>query len=84
MATPPVILHGILRADGTLELEKKVELPAGPVQVTVQPVRSPVPPAEDWWQVLQRARATLEAAGTGFRSEEEIERERQDFRSEEP
>jgi hypothetical protein len=36
---------------------------------------------EDWWQYLQRARAEIEASGAKFRTEEEIEAEREDFRS---
>jgi hypothetical protein len=39
----PVVIKGMVRADGTLELEGKVPLPPGAVSVTVQPV--PEPPA---------------------------------------
>ena len=35
----------------------------------------------DWWQYLQRARAKLAAAGGPFRTTEDIEQERREFRS---
>lgn len=81
MSVVPVIVQGRVRPDGTLELDQKIVLPAGPVQITIHPVSEPEEGHEDWWQNLQRARATLEARGTGFRSQEEIEAEREAFRS---
>jgi hypothetical protein len=64
MSTAPVIVPGVVKPDGSLELQGKVSLPAGPVQVQVQAA----PPAhEDWWQFLQRCRAELEASGASFR-----------------
>ena len=36
----------------------------------------------DWWQRLQEARAVLEARGTDFRSNEDIESESEAFRGE--
>jgi hypothetical protein len=65
MSTPPVIVPGVVKPDGTLEVEGTVGLPAGPVQVQVQPV--PMPPQEGWWQYLQRCRAELEASRAPFR-----------------
>jgi hypothetical protein len=80
MTAIPIIVHGTVRPDGTLELDEKVPLPVGRIQVTIQPAPEASPPAEDWWRYLQRARTMLEARGTGFRSEEEIEAERESFR----
>jgi hypothetical protein len=77
----PVVVEGTLKPDGTLELDQRPDLPAGRVRVTVQPLAEASPVAEDWWQCLQRSRAELEAAGHRFRTEEEIEAEREDFRS---
>ncbi len=37
MNVEPVVIQGVVRADGTLELEGKVPLPAGKVSVTVRP-----------------------------------------------
>lgn len=38
MSANAVVLQGVVKPDGTLELEGKVPLPAGRVSVTVQPV----------------------------------------------
>jgi len=36
MSAAPVILQGVVKPDGTLELTEKVNLPPGPVLVSVQ------------------------------------------------
>jgi hypothetical protein len=36
---------------------------------------------EGWWQYLQRARTKLAAVGEPFRTTEDIEQERREFRS---
>ena len=38
MNTAAVVVEGTVQPDGTLEVTQKVDLPAGPVHVTVQPV----------------------------------------------
>src|SRR5437899_781690 len=38
MSAQAIIIHGVVTPDGTLELEGKVALPAGKVQVTLQPL----------------------------------------------
>ena len=81
MSTTGIVVRGWVRPDGTLELDEKLQWPAGRVEVTVRPAAAPPPPQEDWWQFLQRARAELEARGTGFRTQEEIEAERESFRA---
>ncbi len=83
MGMLPVVVEGTVTAEGKLELNEKLALPEGPVRITIQAPSVPVPTQTDWWENLQRARAVLEARGTGFRSEEEIEAERASFRSEE-
>ena len=65
MGIAPVIVQGIVKPDGTLEEQGTVSLPAGPVQVQVQP--APLPPKEDWWQFLKRSRAELERYDATFR-----------------
>ena len=80
MSTSPVTVQGIVKADGTLELEGTVSLPAGPVQVQVQPVASA--PPEDWWQYLQRCRAELETSGFRFRRGVDIAAEIDEIRGE--
>lgn len=79
--TTGIVVQGLVRPDGTLELDERLQLPAGRVQVTVQQVAEAAPPQEDWFQYLLRARAELEASGTAFRTAEEIEAEREAFRS---
>ncbi len=71
MSTHQVNVRGTIKPDGSLELEEKLPLPPGHVQVSIQPDEPPT--SEDWWQYLQRSRAELEAAGAGFRSGEEID-----------
>ena len=74
-------LRGILKPDGTLELEDSPHLSAGPVEIVIRPLHSFGGAAEEWWQYLQRVRAEAEAAGGPFRTAEEIETEREDHRS---
>jgi hypothetical protein len=82
MAILPVVIEGMVTADGKLLVSENLALPAGPVRITIQPVAAPQPSQTDWWETLQRARAVLEARGTGFRSQEEIEAEHASFRVE--
>ena len=81
MGAAPVVVNGSVKADGSLELDEKVRLPAGRVQVTVWPVVGLAPGQENWWECLLRGRAELEASGHHFRTTEEIEAEREDFRA---
>jgi hypothetical protein len=81
MNAAEIVAHGSVKPDGGLELDEKLQLPAGRVQVTVQPAMESTAPQEDWWDYLQRARAEIEASGAKFRTAEEIEAEREDFRS---
>ena len=81
MAADQVVLRGTLKPDGSLELDNPPDLPAGPVEVVLRSLLSPTQNGGDWWQYLQRARAELEAAGGPFRTAEDIEQERREFRS---
>ncbi len=73
MSTQPVILHGQIRPDGTLQVEEKVNLPPGPVSVTVQSV--PAAARKRTIQVLEEIWAAREARGIVGRSKEEIDAE---------
>jgi hypothetical protein len=76
-----VVVTGVVRPDGTLELEGKVPLPAGRVQVTVQPL--PELPADDpFWQRMQAIWNEQKARGHVPRSAEEVEAERAAVRDE--
>jgi len=81
MSTTEITVRGQITPEGTLELDGKPGLPAGPVQVVIRPMATPESLPGDWWQFLQRARAELEAAGHPFRSKEEIDAEIADLRS---
>jgi hypothetical protein len=72
MSRTEVIIQGMLHPDGTLELDQKPNLSPGRVTVVLRPESQPTPPQEDWWQFMQRARRELEAAGTHFMNEEEV------------
>jgi hypothetical protein len=72
MSTNPVVIQGVVRSDGTLELEGKVPLPAGKVSVTVQPV--PYSPETDPLLVMLRGIwANRERSGKPSRTGEEAQ-----------
>src|SRR5437867_4174076 len=83
MIPSQVVIGGILKDDGTLELSGRPDLPAGPVEVTIRPRPAEAEEAagEDPWQYLQRVRAELEASGHHFRTKEEIDADIEDMRS---
>ena len=76
-----VVIQGVVKPDGTLELQEKVTLPAGRVQVTVVPM--PELPKEDpFWQMMQRIWEGQKARGHVPRSAKEVEAERRAVREE--
>ncbi len=81
MNTTPVVLKGRIQPDGTLEVTEKVDLPAGPVHVTVQPVAEPVQP-DRFWKMMESIWADLRASGRTPRTEEEIDAEIDALRNE--
>ncbi len=77
-------LQGTLRLDGTLELDNPPSVPPGRVEVVLRPLSPPLPTSpsgEGWWEYLQRVRREAETTGGPFRTEREIEKEREEFRS---
>jgi hypothetical protein len=64
-----VEVQGTLRADGTLVLDEKPDLPPGRVRVTMQPAEQP----PDVIEVLRRIHAEQAARGHVPRSREEID-----------
>jgi hypothetical protein len=64
------VLRGTLRPDGSLELEGKPTLPAGPVRVTVE---SLPPQRESVWTVLDRIWEERKSSGVTPRSREDID-----------
>jgi hypothetical protein len=81
MSPTQVVVRGTLKPDGTLELEERPGLPAGPVEVIVRSLPEARAGAEDWWQYLQRARAELEALGHRFSTGQEVNAYIEDLRS---
>lgn len=80
----PVIVEGFVKPDGSLELDQKLNLPAGRVQVLVQPL-SELPDDDPFWQMMKRIWAGQKARGQVPRTREEIdaELERMDSEAEE-
>jgi hypothetical protein len=80
MNTQSRVLHGQIRPDGTLQVEEKVNLPPGPVAVTIQTVT--VATRKPTLQVLREIWATREAQGMVGRTAEEIDAEINAMRNE--
>jgi hypothetical protein len=81
MSPGVVILQGVVKPDGTLELEGKVPLPAGKVQVTLQSVPE-LPQGDPFFDMLKGIWAARAAAGLTPRSVAEVEAQRQELREE--
>jgi len=76
-----VVVEGRVQPDETLEVTQKVNLPAGPVHVTVQPVAEPVQ-AERFWKMMESIWAGQLASGRTPRTREEIDAEIEALRNE--
>jgi hypothetical protein len=75
-----LVLQGILRADGVLELPGPVELPPGPVEVTLRVLAQPE--GEDLATFLARIRAEQQARGYKSPTREEIDADIRQMRDE--
>jgi hypothetical protein len=76
-----VVVEGTVQPEGTLEVTQKVDLPAGPVHVTVQPVAEPVQP-ERFWEMMESIWAAQLASDRVRRTREEIDAEIDELRNE--
>jgi hypothetical protein len=74
MNSTAVVVEGRVQPDGRLEVAQKVNLPPGPVQVTVRPVAEPVQP-DRFWRMMESIWADLRASGRTLRTQEEIDAE---------
>src|SRR5262245_34703359 len=81
MSNPSVIVEGTVREDGTLEVQEKVNLPAGKVQVTLVPVAE-LPEKDPFRQRMEAIWAGQKARGHVPRSVADVEAERQAMREE--
>ena len=73
------VVRGTILPDGTLTLDERTTLPAGPVEVTIRPVAADRK-GESLIEYLQRTRAELEASGAVFRTKEEIDADIEEMR----
>jgi hypothetical protein len=76
-----VVVEGRVQPDGTLELTQKIDFPAGPVHVTVQPIIEPVQP-DRFWKLMESIWADRRASGRAHRTREEIDAEIEELRNE--
>ncbi len=74
MTPTAVVVEGTVQPDGTSEVTQKVDLPAGPVHVTVQPVAEPLQP-ERFWELMESIWVPQRASGRNRRTREEIDAE---------
>jgi hypothetical protein len=75
MDATPITVRGTVRPDGTLELDRSVSLPPGPVWVTIEPEPSAAPerPHRGLIEVLDEIHASQRARGFKGSSAEEID-----------
>ena len=81
MSFDGMIVQGTLKPDGTLELDEKVRLAPGRVQVTMVPVPE-LPKDDPFWQRMQTVWADQKRRGHVARTVQEVEAERQAMREE--
>ncbi len=81
MRAAAVIVEGIVKPDGTLEVPQKLDLPAGRVQVSVQSVTEPTQP-DRFWKMMESLWADLRASGRTPLTPEEIDAEIDALRNE--
>jgi hypothetical protein len=78
MSQNTVIVQGIVTADGTLELAEKLTVPAGRVQVAIQPL--PDVSSDPFLQRMEKIWAGQRARGHVPRTREEIDAELRELR----
>jgi hypothetical protein len=82
MSSTSVVVKGVVKDDGTLELSEKVNLPPGPVQVTVQPAPEAAAQPEDLMTFMEKIWAAQRARGHAPRSAAEVDAEIREMRDE--
>jgi hypothetical protein len=79
MSATHVVVDGTLKPDGSLELDSKLDLPPGRVQLIVQPLPD-LPKDDPFWQMMDRIWADRKAAELTARSTDEVESRRRVLR----
>jgi hypothetical protein len=74
MKTTHVVVEGTVKSDGSLELDSKLDLPAGRVQLIVEPMPD-LPKDDPFWQMMEGIWAAQKARGQVSRTKEEIDAE---------
>jgi hypothetical protein len=74
MSGAAVVVRGVVKSDGTLEVSEKLDLPAGQVRVTVQPLGES-PQSGRFWAMMESIWSDLQAGGRKPRTREEIDAE---------
>lgn len=83
MSRETVEVKGYVQADGTLRLDRKLDLPAGPVQVTVRPASmSDGPNLARFQALMEQIWAGQKARGHKPREREQIDAEIQALQEE--
>lgn len=73
MSQQPVEVQGAVRADGTLVLDQRLDLPAGRVRVTILPMAATTSDPARFQAMMERIWAGQRARGHVARSKEEID-----------
>jgi hypothetical protein len=81
MSAATLIVEGVVKPDGTLEVLQKLDLPAGRVQVTIQSMTEPTQP-DRFWKMMESLWADLRTGGRTPRTREEIDAEIDALRNE--
>ena len=74
-----IVIEGTVQPDGTLVLDEPAKLPAGRVQVIVQPLPN-LPQGDPFWDMMQSIWAGQKARGFVPRPAEQVEAERRETR----
>ena len=83
MTMPSLEVLGRVRADGTLELDEKLNVPPGRVKVRVEVMpETEGKPTEGLVDFVVRLRREMEAAGSHFMNDEEVSAWIEELRSE--
>jgi hypothetical protein len=81
MTPTHIVIEGTINSDGTLDLDNKLALPPGRVQLIVQPLPE-LPKDDPFWQRMQNISAGQRARGHVPRTKEEIDADIKSLRDE--